>query len=296
MREWTILGAGALGCVIAGLLRRQGEQVSLLLSERHHGHLHPSLDLITLSGRHELVHTRPCFAEQARQIRCLLVVTKAYQVVEALQGLHKLPDSTPIILLHNGLGVAERVQALYPRNPLLVGVSSHGAMKEGDWLVRHTGKGETWLGPINAASADHANLVTPLAAALGHAQWSEDILRLQHQKLAINAVINPLTACNNIRNGQLLEPRFADVLEQLSEEVHQVMLKLGEQEQLDDFRRRLHKIIELTATNYSSMHQDLAHGRRTEIDYITGYVIKHAGNLPVPVCQQLYNEVKKRGG
>ncbi|MBL1378788.1 ketopantoate reductase family protein [Zobellella iuensis] len=296
MTEWTILGAGALGCVMAGLLRRQGEPVSLLLSERHRGHLHPSLDLITLSGRHQLIHTRPCFAEQAGQIRCLLVVTKAYQVVEALQGLHKLPESTPIILLHNGLGVAAQVQALYPRNPLIAAVSSHGAMKEGDWLVRHTGKGETWLGPINAAAAGHAGLVSPLAAALGHAQWSEDILRLQHQKLAINAVINPLTACHNIRNGQLLEPRFADVLEQLSEEVHQVMLKLGGQEQLDDFRRRLHKVIELTATNYSSMHQDLAHGRRTEIDYITGYVINNANELPVPVCRQLYREIQRRSG
>lgn len=296
MTEWTILGAGALGSVVAGLLRRQGEAVSLLLSERHRGHLHPCLDLVTLVGRHQLVDTRPLFAEQAGQISCLLVMTKAYQVVAALKGLHRLPTNTPIILLHNGMGVAEQVQALYPHNPLIVGVCSHGAMKEGDWLVRHTGKGETWLGPVNPAAKAYADLARPLAAALGHAKWSEDILGLQYRKLAVNAVINPLTACHDIRNGQLLEPRFAAVLEQLSEEVHQVMVQLGETESLDDFRRRLRKVIELTATNYSSMHQDLAQGRPTEIDYITGYVLKHAGHLPVPVCRQLYNEVKKLGG
>ncbi|WP_096779703.1 ketopantoate reductase family protein [Zobellella denitrificans] len=296
MTEWTILGAGALGCVMAGLLRGRGEPVSLLLSERHRGHLHPSLDLITLAGRHQLVHTRPLFAEQAGQIRRLLVLTKAYQVVPALQALRGLPNETPIILLHNGLGVAEQVLALYPQNPLIVGVSSHGAMKEGPWLVRHTGRGETWLGPANPAANAHAGLADALAGALGQIRWSPDIARLQHRKLAINAVINPLTACHRIRNGQLLEPRFNAVLAQLSEEVHQVMAALGEQEPLEDFRRRLHKVIELTATNYSSMHQDLAHGRPTEIDYITGYVLKHAGHLPVPVCRQLYNEVKKLGG
>ncbi len=296
MTEWTILGAGALGCVMAGLLRQQGERVSFMLSARHRGHFHPSLDLITLGGRHELIQSQPRFPEQARQVECLLVFTKAYQVLDALKGLQGLPTTTPIILFHNGLGVAEQVLELFPHNPLIAGVSSHGAMKEGDWLVRHTGKGDTWLGPLNVAANAWSHLVKPLAAALGHAEWSEDILLHQHRKLALNAVINPLTACNNIRNGQLLEPRFADVLEQLSEEVFQVMANLGNTEEQTDFRRRLQQVIELTATNYSSMHQDLAHGRKTENDYITGYILAHAGTQPVPVSSQLYQEIKRRGG
>lgn len=296
MTEWTIMGAGAMGCMLAGLLSRRGEPVSLLLSERHRGHLHPSLELIALSGQHELVHTRPRFAEQASAVTTLLVTTKAYQVIGALSALTSLPATTPIILLHNGMGLLDQVLARFPHNPVLAGVSSHGALKEGDWLVRHTGKGETWLGPANEAARACAGLVEPLARALGHAGWSEDILGLQHRKLAINAVINPLTASHDIRNGQLLEPRFAAVLEQLSEEVHQVMARLGEQESLARFRRRLRSVIELTATNYSSMHQDLHHGRRTEIDQITGYLLSRAGELPVPVCRQLYNEVKKLGG
>jgi 2-dehydropantoate 2-reductase len=296
MTEWTILGAGALGCVMAGLLRQRGEQVSFMLSARHRGHFHPSLDLITLGGRHELIQSQSRFPEQARQVECLLVFTKAYQVLEALKSLQGLPTTTPIILFHNGLGVAEQVQELFPNNPLIAGVSSHGAMKEGDWLVRHTGKGETWLGPLNEAGKAWAHLVKPLAAALGHAEWSEDIRLHQHRKLALNAVINPLTACNNIRNGQLLEPRYADVLEQLSEEVFQVMANLGDTEEQSDFRRRLQQVIELTATNYSSMHQDLTHGRKTENDYITGYILANAGTQPVPVSSQLYQEIKRRGG
>ncbi|GAA3536847.1 2-dehydropantoate 2-reductase [Zobellella aerophila] len=296
MSEWAILGAGALGCVFAGLLRQQGHPVSLLLSERHRGHLHPSLELITLGGHHELIHTRPLFAEQASQLSHLLVTTKAYQVVGALQGLRGLPASCPIILLHNGMGVTDAVRTLFPDNPILVGVTSHGAMKESEWLIRHTGKGETWIGPANDAAHDFQHLCHPLTTAFGHAQWSEDIHALQRQKLAVNAVINPLTARYGVHNGDLLEPRFFEVLEQLTEEVHQVMLRLGETETLELFKRRLHRVMELTATNYSSMHQDLAHGRPTEIDYITGYILGQASRhqLPAPVCQQLYQEIVKR--
>ncbi|WP_417618684.1 ketopantoate reductase family protein [Oceanisphaera sp.] len=298
MMEWTILGAGALGCVMTGLLRQRGESVALMLSERHRGHFHPSLDLITLTGTHQLIQSRPRFPEHARTVECLLVFTKAYQVVDALKELHHLPASTPIILLHNGLGVSEQVQAMFPNNPLLAGVSSHGAIKERDWLVRHTGKGETWLGPLNEAAKAWSHLVKPLQKALGHAEWSEDIVLHQRRKLAINAVINPLTACNNITNGQLLEPRFADVLAQLSEEVYQVMARLDgdKAETPDAFRRRLLQVIELTSSNYSSMHQDLAHGRATENEYIGGYILANAGNLPVPVCGQLYQEIERKSG
>lgn len=293
--QWTLLGAGALGCVIAGLLRQQHESVALMLSERHRGHFHPLFELINLKGRAKLISTQGRFAEQAREVECLLVVTKAYQVFPALSSLSTLPSHTPIILLHNGLGVAEQVAALFPDNPLLAGICSHGAMKEADWKVRHTGKGETWLGALNEAGKQWAHLVTPLAKALGHAQWSDHIELQQRRKLAINAVVNPLTAYHNIANGELLTPRFDEVLAQLSEEVHQVMAQLDgpDGESLPAFRRRLHQVLELTATNYSSMQQDIAHGRPTENDYISGYVVAHAGKTPIPVTTQLYQAIQR---
>ncbi|MBO1518451.1 ketopantoate reductase family protein [Oceanisphaera pacifica] len=296
--EWTILGAGALGCVMTGLLRQQGESVAVMLSERHRGHFHPHIEVLDITGQRQLFYSRPLFAEHAYKVECLLVLTKAYQVVDALKRLTTLPNSTPVILLHNGMGVAEQVLSLFPNNPVLAGISSHGAMKEGNWQVRHTGKGETWLGPLNEAGKAYQSLVPALAAALGHCEWSDDIAQQQLRKLAINAVINPLTACNDINNGQLLEPRFADVLAQLSEEVHDVISRLqgDKAETLSEFRRRLHKVIELTACNYSSMQQDIAQGRPSENGYISGYILQHAHPHPVPVCQQLYQEMKKREG
>ncbi|MGB5856113.1 MAG: 2-dehydropantoate 2-reductase [Oceanisphaera sp.] len=296
MMEWTILGAGALGCVIAGQLHQKGEQVGFMLSERHRGHFHPKLDLITLSGSHQLINSQPRFPEHSRKVECLLVFTKAYNVLDALKELRHLPKSTPVILFNNGMGLTEQVKALLPDNPLLAGVCNHGAMKEQDWLVRHTGKGETWLGPLNEAGKAWAHLVKPLAAALGHTEWGDDIALHQRRKLAVNAVMNPLTACNNISNGQLLEPRFSEVLEQLTDEVYQVIARLdgNDAETKEAYRRRLHQVIEQTATNSSSMQQDLACGRKTEIDYISGYMLTHADGLPVPVSQQLYDEIKKR--
>lgn len=60
------------------------------------------------------------------------------------------------MLLHNGMGIAEQVVQLFPHNPVIAGVTSHGAMQNGHFVFRHTGKGKTWLGPINEAAKAHS--------------------------------------------------------------------------------------------------------------------------------------------
>ncbi len=50
------------------------------------------------------------------------------------------------------MGIAEQVVTLFPHNPVIAGVTSHGAMQSGHFVFRHTGKGETWLGPVNEAA------------------------------------------------------------------------------------------------------------------------------------------------
>jgi 2-dehydropantoate 2-reductase len=76
----------------------------------------------------------------------------------------QLATDVPIVLLHNGMGIAEQVVTLFPHNPVIAGVTSHGAMQSGHFVFRHTGKGETWLGPVNEAARAHAALADDLAA------------------------------------------------------------------------------------------------------------------------------------
>jgi len=55
-------------------------------------------------------------------------------------------------------------------------------------------------------------------------------------------------------------------------------------------------VVEATASNYSSMQQDLAAQRPTEIDYITGYILRQAQplGLSLPRHQQLYDAIQAR--
>ena len=98
--------------------------------------------------------------------------TKLYEVEPALTPLvGLLPATTPILLLHNGMGTEAWVHDHFPHNPLLLGITSNGALRLGPGHFRHTGPGETWLGAANPAGEDWQGLAAELAAALPHADW-----------------------------------------------------------------------------------------------------------------------------
>ncbi|MFM4824871.1 ketopantoate reductase family protein [Aeromonas bivalvium] len=295
--SWSLLGCGALGGVFATLLTQSGQPTQLLLRERHRATLHPVVDFTGLDGQHTLIAIPRAFVADRPAIRRLLVMTKADQVIPALLPLlGKLDKQVPIVLLHNGMGVAERVVELFPDNPVIAGVTSHGALQQGHFVFRHTGRGETWLGPVNEAGRQFAPLADRLAQALGQASWDEQILTRQWHKLAINCAINPLTALYRIKNGELTGPRFADTLQQICIEVADVMNAEGITTTAEELARRVQSVAGLTADNYSSMHQDLEQGKETEIEAITGFLLARAQahGIMVPVNQGLYQAIKDR--
>ena len=289
--------AAPLGGVFASLLTQSGQATRVLLRERHRSTLHPGIDFTSLEGHTQLINIERGFISQPGQVKRLLVMTKAGQVIEALTPLvGQLATDVPIVLLHNGMGIAEQVVTLFPHNPVIAGVTSHGAMQSGHFVFRHTGKGETWLGPVNEAARAHAALADDLAAALGQAGWDEQIQARQWQKLAVNCAINPLTALYKLKNGELAGPRFADALQQICVEVADVMQAEGQPTGSDELLRRVMTVVELTADNYSSMYQDMELGRETEIEAITGFLLARAAShgIAVPVNQGLYQAIKEK--
>lgn len=295
--QWSLLGCGALGGVVASLLTISGQSTRVLLRDHHQSTLHPGTDFTSLEGQVQLLNIERGFVSKPGKIKRLLVMTKASQVIAALAPLAgKLDATVPIVLLHNGMGIAEQVVEMFPHNPVIAGVTSHGAMRCGHFVFRHTGKGETWLGPINEAAKAYAGLADDLAVALGQAGWDEHVLARQWQKLAINCAINPLTALYKLKNGELVGPRFADVLQQICVEVADVMCAEGIATTAEELQRRAMTVVELTADNHSSMYQDMELGRETEIEAITGFLLSKAAKhgIAVPVNQGLYQAIKEK--
>jgi 2-dehydropantoate 2-reductase len=116
-------------------------------------------------------------------------------------------------------------------------------------------------------------------------------------KLAVNSAINPLTALHQCRNGELLQlPDIAAQVAQLCAELSRVAASAGQALAPATLAAAVFAVIRDTAANRSSMLQDLSQRRRSEIDFINGYIVQCArrAQLACPAHAALWQAVKAR--
>ena len=126
--------------------------------------------------------------------------------------------------------------------------------------------------------------------------WDINIDTTLWRKLAINCVINPLTALYGCRNGELATSAYRPVLQSLCEEVTFACRAAGHGDAVESLLDTALQVIGSTADNRSSMLQDVLKGQRTEIDFINGFLVRAAA-VPapqLPLNRRLIREIKDK--
>lgn len=135
----------------------------------------------------------------------------------------------------------------------------------------------------------------------------ERFLLGQMEKLVANACINPLTAVLDCLNGDLLlAPKTIPLMKRVVRECvdcfraeHPQLLHIPDAATYLDKDRLLSVVLDLcraTASNSSSMREDLRRLHRTEIDWINGYVVRlgYAHQVPTPTNRMLMELVQSK--
>lgn len=280
---WHVLGAGSLGTLWATRLARAGLPVRLILRDIDRLHDYATAGGLTLveqgvASSYAIPGETP---DSPEPIRRLLVACKAYDAETAVAGLaHRLAPDAELILLQNGLGSQEAVAARVPQARCISASSTEGAFRDGDWRVVFAGHGYTWLGDASHPTAPFW-LDDLSASGIPH-EWSADILTRLWRKLALNCAINPLTVLHDCRNGGLLQHHCEVAM--LCVELSELLERCGQPAAAENLQQEVERVIQATAANYSSMYQDVASRRRTEISYLLGHACdvaaRHQLHLP----------------
>ena len=281
----VIAGQGAIGSLLAA--RCEGLSLDYAVMTKQ-GEPHP-IRFRSLEGDQRCFTPAAIRPASLTGQELLILPLKAYQMVTAIQSLTPHLHRQPLLLLHNGMGVQEEVQALLAGHALIQGITRIAVLKEGQQVLE-TGRGQTDLCWIRGQDIQAQSL---LERVLAPCRWHQDLLPAMWEKLAVNAIINPLTALYGIRNGELAHPSYQTEIRGLCGEIGQLMQALR-LPPCTDLETSIGEVVKATATNYSSMYQDLRHGRPTEIDYINGYICKKASELglPVPKNLALWQQIK----
>ncbi|RVT45863.1 2-dehydropantoate 2-reductase [Rheinheimera sediminis] len=282
---WTVVGEGAIGLLSAAYLTNAGYPVQL------HRRTEGPFQFDFQSG----TNSQPIVLSAPRKLPYthVLLPVKAYAVHEAVQQLVSvLSDDAQLVLSHNGMGTIEQVQSLLkPKQGLWFLTTSHGAYKPEPTTVVHSGRGQSVLGPLNQAAMTQQSAVErAMHAALGPVTVVADIWPALWLKLAVNSVINPLTSLHQCKNGELSGLKHAAAIRVLIEEFVMLAKASGQKFSIEAVAQRVALVIEQTSDNYSSMQQDFAKNRQTELNYITGFLLRQAKQhgLDLPAHQAIY--------
>jgi 2-dehydropantoate 2-reductase len=243
----------------------------------------------------------PCKGLLAEQIDApieqLLICCKAHQTCAAFASVAAAlaPQST-VLLLQNGMGVAEQLLSQRPDIRLFCGISTDGAHLVEHFTVQRAGYGTTRLGlfPRDPELQASQQLCRQLTLPELKLEPCDNIYLAQWQKLTVNAVINPLTAIFSIRNGELMNhPEAASLITPLCQEIARISQARDIALSASTIQDAVARICRQTANNISSMLQDIRQQRDCEIDYINGFLQRCAEEygLPAPINRQLIERV-----
>ena len=256
--------------------------------------------LVDIRAEHvDAMNSRGLVVEEADGIRCVpvkattdpskagrsdlvIVFVKSYDTRDALEGATALfGEDTLALSLQNGVGNYEAMASVVGPKRVLIGTTAQGATMLGPGRIRHGGAGETIVGePNGGMSPRTARVVEILNSAGIPAREDPAIWSHVWGKLLVNVGINALTALLRVKNGELLEiPEARCLIERLVLEARDVCAAKGIYLPYDDVVKKVESVARATASNRSSMLQDVVAGRRTEIDHINGAIVREAASV-----------------
>ena len=298
----AVLGAGAVGCFFGGMLARAGHQVTLIGRPVHVEAFRKSgLRFEGLTFDEQVPIEASTDAAGVRGARLVLFCVKSTDTEAAAAQIAPFLDADAVVVnLQNGVDNAERIQGILQAarisNPVIPAVVYVATEMVGPGHLKHHGRGDLVIGALDEKiSTNFLEKIKNWFEMAGvPVAISDNIAGELWAKLVVNCAYNALSAITQLPYGKMIVgPGIRDTMRDVVEETLAVAKAIGVQ-MAPDMLARTYRIAEAMPTQYSSTAQDLARGKRTEIDHLNGYVVRRgeALGVPTPANRALHALVK----
>jgi 2-dehydropantoate 2-reductase len=254
---------------------------------------------LRVSGHHDLLTPLRAATDPAElpQPELAIVATKATELAAAAARLAGRWPAAAVMTVQNGLGAEEA----FPGRPVLSAVTFMSGTRHSDTHVEYILDTETWLGPYRDTSYALAEEVAATIAASGlKARAFADLRPAQWSKLIFNATVNTVAALTGLPHDPHFAAREAPgdlghLVFDLVEEGKRVAEAAGVELHEDPWAMNV-LATQRGSTHYPSMLEDVEARRATEIEHITGALVREARRLgvPIPLHAGLYRLVRAK--
>lgn len=308
IKRTCVAGAGAIGSLLAAHLASVA--VSTVLTRRREHADKLNRHGLKVSGKSNCIAKVFASTDPSGlgDVDLVIVATKAGAVEETARSLEGHFPGALMMTVQNGLG-CEDVIAKYGPWPIVSSVTFMSGIRHSDIHVEYELDTETWMGPWAGRDPGYEQVrqVASLLEASGlKARAFPDLLPAQWSKLIFNSTVNSVSAVTDLPHVKI----FAD-REKPSDLGHLVFAMMEEGKRVAAAKGiRLFEdpwAMNVEATTHGqtgnddyahapSMLEDVRARRKTEIDWITGAIVRTASEIgvPVPISESLYRLVKAR--
>jgi 2-dehydropantoate 2-reductase len=302
-----IIGAGAIGCVVGGMLTRAGRDVTLVDQWPEHVETmrKNGLRLSGTCGDH-VVPVKALHIHELQSVTqpfdAVFVAVKSYDTewATALAVSYLTPEGV-VVDFQNGLN-DERVAAVAGKHRTLGSVITIGAgmYEPGHAMRTDTATVGFKIGEHDGQDTPRARELAALMNAVAPAQVTTNLFGERWSKLAVNCMANPLAGLTGLGSAEVrIDPKVSAVGVHVGAECIMVGRAVGHEVEpiygiptqrfVDAYQGK--GLAELLADiadmarkrggGRPSLLQDVMRGRRTEIDYLNGVVCEHGRRVGV---------------
>jgi 2-dehydropantoate 2-reductase len=310
MTTVCVVGAGVIGSLYAGHLASVAD-VSVLTRRREHARALAEHGL-EISGKTKREARVDATAEPAElpDFDVGILATKATDLEDAAARLAGRSPRATLMTIQNGLG-AEEIVGRYGSWKLISAVTFMSGVRHSDTHVEYELDTETWLGPY-AGSQTPYDTVAQVEALLRSsglkARAFPDLRPAQWSKLIFNATVNTVAALTDLPHvsqfaAEAAPTDLGHLVRALMDEGKRVAAAAGVELHQDPWEMNVLAVrrgeTEAAAGKYAhvpSMLEDVRARRPTEVDFITGALVREARRLdiPAPLHETMYRLVRAR--
>lgn len=282
-----IMGAGALGCVVGGFMKKAGHEVYLIGRDDIIKAIEENgLYISGIWGNHHVLgfHTvHHIESIVGIHFDLIIISVKSYDTEVAVKTIQPVvSESTYVCSYQNGLGNVEKIaeyvgmERTIPVRVIFGSKILRPGFVQVTVIAEPTALGRYEQGPPKEVVKEIAEIMNRAGIPTIYADNIEGLI---WGKVAYNSALNPLSALLDVPYGRLMETEETRALMRsiiyelysVAERKHIPMIIPTADAYIDHL---FYTLIPPTAQHYASMREDLKLGRRTEIDALNGAIYR----------------------
>lgn len=282
----AVLGGGAMGALYGGYLSRKHDVVLVDVNAALVERINQSGLVIREPDGSEAVYHPAAFTDTQGQAPAdvVIVFVKAMYSRGALESNRCLigPD-TYLLTLQNGSGHEDTLRLFTDEAHCVIGTTQHNSAVTGLGEIRHGGSGQTHLGCLTGDEKRLQPIADAFTACGLEADCVPNVQKLIWQKMFTNVSASVLTGVLQVPMGFIVEnPDAWAVCEALIREAVAVAAGQGLDFDAEEKIAEVRAVCERSPKGLTSIYADLRDGRRSEVDTISGSVVRASERNGVP--------------